>query len=326
MVEIVIPTYKRLERLALLLNSITRQTLLPKKVIIVYAGISEDSIQQLANTFTLNIALIPSEPSVCKQRNKGIEKVNSKYILLCDDDIELPPNYIKTLYNFLENSKDYLIATGEEHRLDPSGNWNPIIVSPSHKQLWFNAIFGLTIWSDLTQDYYKKNSLSRWITSKLLLKGNHISKGGWPTVSAFNTPVMESTIYGLGCSMIRSSHLKKNLFNENMPQHGIGENYELALKINGLSKKIAVLRTLNFKHYKVATNRVSNQQAYVDRVSELKRVVFNLKYFRLKNRFYFLWSLLGNSTYFLWSRKWGLFSKNNKVILQAFISLKLFKK
>jgi glycosyltransferase involved in cell wall biosynthesis len=299
MVEIVIPTYKRLERLALLLNSITRQTLLPKKVIIVYAGISEDSIRQLANTFTLNIALIQSEPSVCKQRNKGIEKVNSK---------------------------DYLIATGEEHRLDPFGNWNPIIDSPSHKQLWFNAIFGLTIWSDLTQDYYKKNSLSRWITSKLLLKGNHISKGGWPMVSAFNTPVMESTIYGLGCSMIRSSHLKKNLFNKNMPQHGIGENYELALKINGLSKKIAVLRTLNFKHYKAATNRVSNQQAYVDRVSELKRVVFNLKYFRLKNRFYFLWSLLGNSTYFLWSRKWGLFSKNNKVILQAFVSLKLFKK
>lgn len=317
MVEVVIPTYKRLNNLAILLKSISLQTLLPKKVFVVYAGTSENKILQLVREFNLNIEIIESAPSVCKQRNLGIKKVSSKYVLLCDDDIELPINYIEVLYDFLENSKNHFIATGEEYRLNKLKKWSPLLPNCSHKQLWFGYFFSLPIWSDLTNSYYQENRLSTWISKQYLLKGNHISAAGWPIVSSFNKPVMESTIYGLGCSMIHAKELKKNLFNENMPQHGIGENYELAIKINGIHKKVAVLRDLYFKHYKVETNRLSQYRSYINRTLELKRVVHTSAYFNFKNKAYFQWSLIGNSIYFFWSKKWKLFSANNRIIFKT---------
>ena len=249
-IDIIIPTYKRNKSLIRLLKSISKQTLLPNKVIISSVKGSEQQIQDAINNINLPIKLLFSEPSVCKQRNYGINSSKSQYILLCDDDIELPKNYIEKLYQYLIENKKVNIATGEEHLLSTDGKWEKFESKLSFLRLIYNYIFGLSIWSNLNSKSYPSNFFFKYILAFYRRKNNHISKSGWPIVTNFNYPIMKTSIYGLGCSMIKSEKLKTNLFTEDINQYGFGDNYDLALRINNNKNKIHVLRDLHFKHYK----------------------------------------------------------------------------
>ena len=319
MIDIVIPTYKRPKHLSILLESIEKQTLLPNKVSIVYAGNEEKYLKKIVQKYQLNIELFFSTPSLCKQRNIGIKNSEAPYIFLCDDDIELPKNYLEGLFSFLEKNIDFNIATGEEYRQDKEKKWHASVSQINHFQLWYNYLFGLSIYSDLRAPYYQTNFMSKYISRKIIQKGNSISVAGWPRICKFDSPVMKSTIYGLGASMIRSNLLRQNLYNEKLPQHGIGDNYEVALNINQRHQKIGILREYPFKHYKAPSNRVSEPRAYEQRVKELKRVIVTSEYFNVTNRFYFTWSLIGNSLYFLLKGKIQLFFVNQKVIFSRLL-------
>lgn len=314
MIDIVIPTYKRIKHLKLLIRSIEEQSIQPQKTTIVYAGITAQDIKETVQNSSLHIELISSEPSVCKQRNLGIKNATSKYIFLCDDDIELPKNYLKDLYTFLENSPSYNIVTGEEYLLNDKKEWEPLIEKISHSNLWYKYLFGLSIWTDLSLPYYQSNMISRYISNKLIKQGNHVSAGGWPRICKFEYPIMESTIYSLEASMIRTKVLKQHLYNEDLSQYGIGDNYEVVLNINKGIKKVAVLRNVYFKHYKSSLNRISKLNSYTQRIKELKRVVFTSEHFTLKHRICFTWSLFGNSIYFFFKREWKFLTHTLKVI------------
>jgi glycosyltransferase involved in cell wall biosynthesis len=45
----------------------------------------------------LPIQYILSEKSVCIQRNIGIRKAETPWVFLCDDDVEVPPDYLQQL-------------------------------------------------------------------------------------------------------------------------------------------------------------------------------------------------------------------------------------
>jgi len=313
MIDVVIPTYKRIKNLQLLVRSIDLQSKKPNKVTIVYAGITEEDLKEIVEQSSLNIQLIASEPSVCKQRNLGIKNSNSKYIFLCDDDIELPNDYLEKLYTFLEESPHYNIASGEEYRLDINNKWSLFTEKLKHYNLWFKYIFGLSVLEDLSSPYYRSNKISNYVSNKLLSQRNNVSPAGWPRICRFDYPVMETTIYSLEASMVRAKYLKNSLYNENLSQYGIGDNYEVILKINN-EKKIAVLRDLYFKHYKAPSNRISTLNSYTQRIKELKRVVFYSSFFTMKNRCYFIWSLIGNSIYFLFKKEWQLCISTIKIL------------
>ncbi len=307
MIDVVIPTYNRIDYLNKLLKSIEEQTMPVNQIYIVFAGVKVSDLDAILKGSSLNIQAIPSEPSVCKQRNIGIKNCNSDYIFLCDDDIVLPKNYLQKLVDFLEKSPESRIATGEEFQFDTSKIWKPVYEELSHANLWFKYIFGLTIFSDVSKEYYSKNRISHYISKKLLEQQNRTSAAGWPRMCSFSYPVSETAIYGLGASLIRTSYLKNNLYNENLPQHCIGDNYEVALNINEGKHKIAMLRDVHFKHFKAPSNRVSKVKSYTQRIYELKRVVFTSHFFTLKNSLYFTWSLTGNAIYFLVKGNWSLF-------------------
>ncbi len=318
MVSVVIPTYNRKESLIRLIQSINNQSYPPKEIIIVKAGEEQlENVQKLNN----QIKIISSSPSVCKQRNIGIHNANSKYILLCDDDIELPNNYIESLLTYIEDNKDVKIVTGTELQQNTDKKWKEIQTKITGSSLIYNYIFGLSICTNLIPYKNSNNFILRRIIKHYDKNKNGISKSGWPLLTHFDYPIMETTIYGLGCSMIKREILLKNLYNEELDPNGIGDNYEVALKINGLSDKIHVLRDVTYKHFKDTTNRYLDHISYFKRCIGLHSFLKKLPCFNLKNRLYFIWSLIGNSFRFLVKGNIYHFKLNQKIIFISIINL-----
>ncbi len=320
MVSIVIPTYNRKESLVRLVQSINNQTYLPEEILIVKAGYEE---QQLENIQKLNdrIRIISSSPSVCKQRNIGILNASSKYILLCDDDIELPNNYIESLLAYINKNKDVKIVTGTELQQNADKKWKEIQIKTTNLGLIYNYLFGLSICTNLTPLRNSNNFIIRSIIKHYGKNKNGISKSGWPLLTHFDYPIMKTSIYGLGCSMIEREILLENLYNEELDPNGIGDNYEVAIKINGLSDKIHVLRDVTYKHFKDTTNRYLDYVSYFKRCLSLHSFLTKLPCFTLKNRLYFVWSLLGSGFRFLLKGNIHHLKVNQKVIFISIINL-----
>lgn len=110
--SILIATKDRPEKLRLLLDSIAKSTLLPKKIIIVFSG---NDISHLLNTYknVLNIEEIYSEVAgQLLQKRKGINALTEydKWVLFLDDDVLVDTNTIESLVdNYIQNPrfKDY---------------------------------------------------------------------------------------------------------------------------------------------------------------------------------------------------------------------------
>lgn len=316
-ISIIIPTYKRVDSLKKLLKSIEKQTILPQEVIIIASGIENLVLLNLKSNFKLPIIIFLSEPSVCKQRNVGIKYATSKYIQLCDDDIELPENYLKKLSNYLLQNPEVNIVSGEETQLISENNWQKINQKISLSKLYYNYIFGLPFWSDLKENKQFFSPISKAILKQYENKKNSISKSGWPYVNDFSYPIMKTTIYSLQAAMIRSKKLKKNLFDESLSQHGFGDNYDVAIRINGINNQIHILSNTPYKHYKVKSNRLKPEQQYYYRTKALFTFIQDLPFFTPKNRLFFIWSLIGNGILFFLGGKFKYFYKNMKVGIYA---------
>lgn len=320
MVSIIIPTYSRLESLTKLIHSICRQTQSPTEIIVVASGYSQNELTTIKSLNPL-ISIETSSPSVCKQRNLGVEIATSEYILFCDDDIILTDNYLESLLTYITKNPNVNIITGCELQKNGRGEWKEIQSTNSTKSLLYTYVFGLGTCTDLLNQK-KTNS---YIYNKLInfykTKGNTISKAGWPLMTQFESPVMKTTIYGLGCAMIKRKTLLENPYNEELGQHGIGDNYEVALKINSLSNKIHVLRNVGYKHFKSSSNRQEDYINYYKRCISLNSFLKKLPYFTIKNQLYFIWSLIGNGFRFLAKKDYKLFRYNQKAINHSLLSL-----
>ena len=105
---ILIATKDRPKELALLLESITKSTVLPSKLVIVFSG---TDINQIVVKYTsiLNIELIRSEvASQIFQKSKGVEslKFEKGWVLFLDDDVLIDTKTIEILVNkYIYNDK-----------------------------------------------------------------------------------------------------------------------------------------------------------------------------------------------------------------------------
>lgn len=320
-INVVIPTRNRPESLNRVLNSIYRQTLIPKEIIIVDSGENPLQREQLETTFT-NIQIIHSTPSVCLQRNIGIEKSNSDYIFLCDDDIELSENYCESLLDFLDNNPDEMIASGlvmEKH----TGNWTYSERIPSTAGLITAFIFGLSVGFDANELPHDLELFTRRkIINFYKNKGNSIAKSGWPVITNFDGEVFQAPIYGLGASIIRSEALKKTAFDEAFYANGIGDNYDLAIRLNA---KVNVIKKAKAYHYREKTNRLQAEKAYYYRINALHYILLKHKQFNTGNLIYFVWSLFGKSLQFLVRAKLKNVYYNLEVMVRIFFGQPLYK-
>lgn len=319
-ISVVIPTRNRLDSLNRTLVSISNQTCFPKEIIIVDSSDITLSKEQLVLD-TENLIIINSIPSVCLQRNIGIQKSSSDYIFLCDDDIEISENYIDELVTYLEASATENITSGL--LLEKKGEgWTYGDEKKSILSLVISFIFGLSLGFDMNNKDYPNNFFIQKIVNSYIKKGNNISKSGWPNIINYKGDVFKTSIYGLGASIIRACELKKVSFDTSFYKNGIGDNYDLAI---GLNSSIAVIKKAKAYHHRENTNRLDNNLAYYYRVAALHYILLKHKRFNYKNILFLLWSLFGNSILFLKQGEFKRVYYNLLLIFRIIFNKNLYK-
>jgi glycosyltransferase involved in cell wall biosynthesis len=308
-ISVVIPTRNRAESLHRLLGALSQQDRRPDEVIVVDASdIPADETALGASYPALRIASLRVAPSVCGQRNAGIRQAIGSHVLLCDDDVEPPPDYVRKLIAHVEREPTTGAVTGMV--VDTSSASQPFLDlrAPSFRFLLLATVFQLTVWGDV------EATESSWFTSAPLAvlkkwyrrRGNTWSLAGWPLVTQVRTPVVRAAIYGLGAALIRREWLLASPYDERLSVHGIGDNYGVALKFPG-DRSIAVLTDLPVRHHKASENRLDAATTYYQRVLALDYFMRADSRFSAVNRIFLAWSLLGRAGMFAISGRRDLF-------------------
>ena len=111
-ISVVIPTCNRKTRLLSLLKNLDESLYPLKEIIIVDSGEERLEPAEYKAFSKLNIIYTDSEKSVCIQRNKGIALVKSPWVFLCDDDIEVPRDYLQELTDHIKKHKEAVAVSG----------------------------------------------------------------------------------------------------------------------------------------------------------------------------------------------------------------------
>jgi glycosyltransferase involved in cell wall biosynthesis len=293
-ISVVIPTCNRRERLVLLLQNLNQLSYPLQEVIVVDSG-SEKLLQEEYLKFNnLRIQYIDSEQSVCIQRNKGIQKATSPWIFLCDDDIEMPADYLDILTSCINENKNAGAVSGIWLQQEQA-KWVPSYPVRSGRMLLWKFIFQQGIWGEI--EYAGKNPIILEIKKNYQRKGNHISKAGWPVNTNFSGGLIECPVNSLGASLVKREWLLQSPFDEVLDRYGIGDNYGV---IAGFPfPKVYVTNKTSAYHHREPTNRLKSSLQYYRRV-------LALDYFRRVGKTqgnvrksWLVWSLTGNGFSFL---------------------------
>lgn len=312
-VSVIIPTRNRKESLFKTLAALSKQEAAIHEVIIVDSSDIPIDPLELKNEFEFKASfLFQTQASVCAQRNEGVRRATGDLILVLDDDISLQENYISLCLNFFDKNPTALVVSGLVVERNNAGNWEYMSPTISFLKLVWIFVFQLSIWTDLRRT--KKTMFNAFFLKQIQLyynlQGNGISRGGWPVLSHFSKPFLRSQIYYLGAAMIKKDWLLGSLYTEKLDQHGIGDNYGIAIKLSP-DQGVFILTDTCAYHYKITDNRLDATAAYYKRV-------LALDYFstihRSASRSWLVWSLVGNLLDAGSHLHWDRVAKNCKLI------------
>ena len=106
-VSIIIPTYKRVEKLKRAIDSVLSQTFTNWELIII-DNHSLDGTKELVDNYNnpkIKMLLIKNNGNIAKSRNLGIKKSKGKYLALLDSDDLWVPNKLQICINALKKKK-----------------------------------------------------------------------------------------------------------------------------------------------------------------------------------------------------------------------------
>jgi glycosyltransferase involved in cell wall biosynthesis len=293
--SVVIPTRNRPASLHRLLESLGRQAPSPDEVIVVDASDAPPPPGEIQRRHPrLNLCHLTSVPSVCLQRNLGVRRARGELVFLCDDDMEVPEDYLASLVRYLELHPAEGAVSGIVIDRGPSGaeHWEYPVKSLGN--LCFRFLFQLPIWGSI--DGIEPGPLGQIPYSLLknyyARRGNDVSAAGWPVVTCFRRPSFRTRVWGLGASVIRRDWLGASPYDELLDAHGIGDNYDLSLRLPG-GQPIVVLTEVRIYHHKDGVNRLPPALTFFRRTLALHYFLVKHRCFSRWNRCAFLWSLLG---------------------------------
>lgn len=119
-ISVIICTYNGAERIVPTLKSLQNQILdneIKVEIILVNNRSTDSTVEISQSTWgDHSIPLIieyESEPGVSRARRKGIEVAKYEYILFCDDDNHLFPDYLSLMYSHFEKQPDTIMIGGQ---------------------------------------------------------------------------------------------------------------------------------------------------------------------------------------------------------------------
>lgn len=199
MISIIIPVYNQASKLIFTLKSINKQTYKDFEIIIINDG-SHDHVEDLFSNYYKNLEtnnkylfLNQSNKGAPSARNRGLRHATGEYILFCDADAILKPDFLKIMLEVLENSSfvSYVYSSFKwGHKLFKPGSFDeerlkkmPYIHTMSlirHSDLpndpWDESIKKLQDW-DLWLMMLLNNKIGLWVPRVLFTvsPGGHIS-------------------------------------------------------------------------------------------------------------------------------------------------------
>lgn len=299
-VSVVIPTRNRPASLRRTLAALERQLRPPDEVIVVDASdLPQDASALAAAHPDLKLAHFRAAPSVCAQRNEGIRRAKSTHVLLLDDDVETPPDYLQRVVAAIEQDPGIGAVTGVWSEPDEAGQFSDAFLVPSFRSLLINFIAQRTVWGDV--EALAGNAFTSVPLALLKCwyryRGNTWSLAGWPLVTQVEAPIVRTAIYTLGSALVRRDWLLASPYDERLGPHGIGDNYGVALGFPG-DRAITLLTGLLVRHHKEPDNRLDRVKAYYQRVLALHYFMRRSARFSLINEAFLIWSLLFNALEF----------------------------
>ena len=215
-----------------------------------------------------SIQWFESIPSVCIQRNIGIERASGDWVLLLDDDIDLEADYILKLERYILANGGCGAVAGRLMQLE-SGTWTDQYPIKSFNELCWRFIFQLSVWGRI--DKVRVPGVMKWcfeiINDFYRRKGNTLSLAGWPLITQWDASIVRTTIYSLGASLIKKEWLA-NAYDEVLDPYGIGDNYGAALHFPS-GQQIHILGDARAYHHRVSENRLERTLASYRRILAL---------------------------------------------------------
>jgi glycosyltransferase involved in cell wall biosynthesis len=293
-ISVVIPTCERKERLLSLLHNLDRCSCRFDEVIIVDSG-TDRLLPADYSVFTnLSVKYILSERSVCIQRNTGIRMASSPWIFLCDDDIEILPDYLQVLIDHSKRHPEAGAVSGlwlEKQK----NEWKATHPVYSGWGLLWKYVFQLGIWGEI--NCKSTNIVTKGIKEYYKRKGNHLSKGGWPVNTDFAGDHVICPVYSLGASLVKREWLISSQYDEVLDRHGIGDNYGVAagFPVPG----IHIVTKVSVYHHQEPVNRLKKSLQYYRRILALDYFIRTMPSLKHIKRYRLAWSLMGNLVGFL---------------------------
>ena len=116
-ISVIIPTYNRCYLLKRAINSVIKQTITPKEIIIVDNGSTDQTYQMVSSLFPEISYFIEKKRGVSAARNKGILESKSKWIAFLDSDDAWKPTK-------LEKQMEYSVFNQDKYRIiHTDENW-----------------------------------------------------------------------------------------------------------------------------------------------------------------------------------------------------------
>ncbi|MDC3172389.1 glycosyltransferase family 2 protein [Alphaproteobacteria bacterium] len=109
-ISVIIPTYNRCDLLKRAINSVIKQTITPKEIIIVDNGSTDQTYQMVSSLFPEINYFIEKKRGVSAARNKGILESKSKWIAFLDSDDAWKPTK-------LEKQMEYSVFYQDKYRI-----------------------------------------------------------------------------------------------------------------------------------------------------------------------------------------------------------------
>ncbi|HEX6939823.1 MAG TPA: glycosyltransferase [Longimicrobiales bacterium] len=242
------------------------------------------------------VVRLRSRPGVCAQRNEGIRRATGTHVLLCDDDIELPPEYLRRLGEYVAAHPEAGAVTGVVCERDASGGFPRGFAAPSFRHLLFAFTFQLTVWADVeAADGNVLTALPLWALKRWYRRrGNTWTVAGWPLVTQVRGGAVRTATFGLGAALVRRDWLLASPYDERFDPHGIGDNYGVALGFPG-ERPITVLTDVYALHHRAPENRLDTAESYYRRVLALDYFLRASGRFSTWSIVALAWSLLGKA-------------------------------
>jgi hypothetical protein len=291
-VSVVIPTRNRRDRVRALLGMLARSTHPLREVLVIDSSDADQKLTaaDLAPFASLSVRYVEAPRSVCIQRNLGIAAASSPWIFLCDDDYEVPADYVERLAAHAAAHPEAGAVSGLHlEGADDGDGWRAQFPESSDFALVWKYVFKLALWGELRPH----GRLARAVAARVATEGNHVAKSGWPVIVTMGGPFFRVPVYGLGASLVKRDWLLASPFDETLDSHGLGDNYGVAIGFP--PEGIHIVTSAPIRHQKASENRLASDTA-------AERRLLALHYFirtrpplaaRGVSTPWFMWSLVG---------------------------------